>query len=172
MGYNLARFGNPLEFGHSYLPEFTRAANGQFSPVYLASNLLNLLRPVTLDSNLQLHFELFNGFLFFLANPLFLLWAFCVAAVRLRREPRSAALPLPAQGWFTVLVCLLLTLLTCMHRTMGGWQFGTRYLVDLFPWVVLWFLNRPAWRPGTGSWTLCGAAILFNLYGAVYMLQT
>ena len=172
MGYNLARFGNPLEFGHSYLPEFTRAANGQFSPVYLASNLLNLLRPVTLDSSLQLHFELFNGFLFFLANPLFLLWAFCGVAVRLRREPRSAALPLPAQGWFTVPVCLLLTLLTCMHRTMGGWQFGTRYLVDLFPWVVLWFLNRPAWRPGTGSWTLCGAAILFNLYGAVYMLQT
>src|SRR5699024_8149717 len=31
MGYNLARFGNPLEFGHNYLPEFTRAADGQFS---------------------------------------------------------------------------------------------------------------------------------------------
>ena len=34
MGYNLARFGNPLEFGHNYLPEFTRAADGQFSFAY------------------------------------------------------------------------------------------------------------------------------------------
>ena len=69
-------------------------------------------------------------------------------------------------------ICLLLTLATCMHRTLGGWQFGARYLVDLFPWVLLWFLSRPDWQPRTGAWTLCGAAILFNLYGAVYMLQT
>ena len=68
--------------------------------------------------------------------------------------------------------CLLVTLATCAHRTMGGWQFGARYLVDLFPWVILWFCARPAWQPRAGAWTLCGMAMLFNLYGAVYMLQT
>ena len=80
--------------------------------------------------------------------------------------------PLPSRGWLIAGICLLLTLATCMHRTLGGWQFGARYLVDLFPWVLLWFLSRPDWQPRTGAWTLCGAAILFNLYGAVYMLQT
>lgn len=171
MGYNLARFGNPLEFGHNYLPEFTRTAEGQFSAAYLTDNLMNLLRPVTLDSALQLHFEVFNGFLFFVANPLFLLWILRGGFVLCRREPQTHTLPLPARGWFLILICLLLTVLTCMHRTLGGWQFGARYLVDLFPWVLLWFLSRPRWQPRAGAWTLCGAAILFNLYGAVYMLQ-
>ena len=172
MGYNLARFGNPLEFGHNYLPEFTRAADGQFSFTYLAGNLANLLRPVTLDSTLQLHFEVFNGFLFFVANPLFLLGFLRGGAVLCRREPQIYPPPLPSRGWLIAGICLLLTLATCMHRTLGGWQFGARYLVDLFPWVLLWFLSRPDWQPRTGAWTLCGAAILFNLYGAVYMLQT
>lgn len=171
MGYNFARFGNPLEFGHNHLPEFTRAADGQFSPGYLPGNLANLLRPVTLDSALQLHFEIFNGFLFFVANPLFLLWMVRGLSVLLHREPLSGTTPLPARGWFLALVCLLLTVALCCHRTLGGWQFGTRYLVDLFPWVLLWFWARPGWHPRTGAWTLCGAAVLFNLYGAVFMLQ-
>ena len=33
--YNYARFGNPFEFGHNYLPEFTRAQSGSFrSPMW------------------------------------------------------------------------------------------------------------------------------------------
>ena len=50
MGYNFARFGSVVEFGHNYLPEFQRAEHGQFSLAYLLPNLLNLLRPVTLDA--------------------------------------------------------------------------------------------------------------------------
>ena len=34
--YNYARFGNIFEFGHNYLPEFTRARDGQFSLSYAA----------------------------------------------------------------------------------------------------------------------------------------
>lgn len=172
MGYNIARFGNPLEFGHNHLPEFTRTIEGQFSLSYLPGNLANLLRPVTLDESLQLHFEVFNGFLFFVANPLFLLWALRGASCALHKEPRTRKLPLPSQGWFLAAACTGTALLYCLHRTLGGWQFGARYLVDLVPWVILWFLARPAWRPRAGAWTLCGAAILFNLYGALYMLQT
>lgn len=171
MAYNLARFGDPLEFGHNYLPEFQQAALGQFSLGYLPGNLLNLLRPVTLDAAGQLHFPLFNGFLFFVANPLFLLCGLRATAVLRRREPQTP-LALPARGAWIAAACLLVTLATCAHRTMGGWQFGARYLVDLFPWVILWFCARPAWQPRAGAWTLCGMAMLFNLYGAVYMLQT
>ena len=123
MAYNFARFGSVTEFGHNYLPEFVRAENGQFSLTYLVPNLLQLLRPVTLDAQGQLHFEIYNGFLFFAANPLFLL-----AMVRglLQRLPGHQAevqvsVPLPSAGWFVAAMCLLMTCLTCMHHTLGGW---------------------------------------------------
>lgn len=169
MGYNAVRFGNPFEFGHNYLPEFTQTVNGQFSFRYLLSNLANLFRPILLDADLQLHFEIFNGFFLFAANPIFLLALLRGVRVCLRREPQHA-LPVPMPGWVAGAACVLVTLLYCLHRTMGGWQFGTRYLIDLFPWVVVWFCSRPQWTPGPGAWTLCGMAVLFNLYGAVYML--
>lgn len=172
MGYNLARFGNPLEFGRSYLPEFVRSPEGQFSLTYLLQNLTNLLRPITLDGDLQLHFAIFNGFFFLAANPLFLLCLLRGISVTVRRDTRNPALPLPTRGWVLALGGGITVLLLCLHRTLGGWQFGTRYLIDLFPWVILWFLARPRWQPQAGAWTLCGAAILFNLYGALYMLQT
>lgn len=174
MAYNWVRFGSVVEFGHNYLPEFTRAEHGQFSLHYLLPNLRQLLRPVTLDAQGQLHFEQFNGFLFFAANPLFLLAMLRGAVVSLPgyAEPRRKDLPLPAAGCFITAACALLTVLTCMHRTLGGWQFGARYMVDLFPWLLIWFMARPAWKPGSGACALCGAAVLFNLYGAVYMLNT
>lgn len=172
MGYNLARFGNPLEFGRSYLPEFVRSPEGQFSLTYLLQNLTNLLRPITLDGDLQLHFAIFNGFFFLAANPLFLLCLLRGISVTVRRDARNPALPLPTRGWVLALGSGITVLLLCLHRTLGGWQFGTRYLIDLFPWVILWFLARPRWQPRTGAWTLCGTAVLFNLYGALYMLQT
>ena len=173
MAYNCARFGNPLEFGHNYLPEFTRSAEGQFSLSYLWGNIKKLLRPVTLDAQARLVFEKFNGFMFVIANPLFLLailrglWV-CLPAGKTRG---SDDLPLPSSGIFILSVCILLTLATCMHRTLGGWQFGARYMVDLFVWLLVWFMRRRDWTPGAGAWTLCGAAVLFNLYGAVYMLS-
>ncbi|MDR2514419.1 MAG: DUF3007 family protein [Christensenellaceae bacterium] len=70
MALNLARFSNPLEFGHSYLPEFTR--NPRFSPAYLAHNLSILLfRPLLLGGGLRVNLNPFEGFAFYLANPVF-----------------------------------------------------------------------------------------------------
>ena len=40
MALNDARFGNPFEFGHNYLPEFQRAEKGQFSLEYLEQKLV------------------------------------------------------------------------------------------------------------------------------------
>lgn len=174
MAYNFARFGSVTEFGHNYLPEFVRAENGQFSLTYLVPNLLQLLRPVTLDAQGQLHFEIYNGFLFFAANPLFLLAMVRGLLLRLpgHQAEVQVSVPLPSAGWFVAAMCLLMTCLTCMHRTLGGWQFGARYMVDLFPWLFVWFLGCPKWRPDSSAWALCGAAMLFNLYGALYMLNT
>ena len=176
MAYNYARFGSVLEFGHNYLPEFQRAADGQFSLRYLVPNLLNLLRPVTLDAAGRLQFEHFDGFCFFVADPLFLLWAICgLRAAAGRKAARGPAapsgFPFPARGAALAAAFAAALALTCMHKTLGGWQFGARYLVDLQIYPLLWFLARGRGRaPGAAAWGLCGAAVLFNLYGAVYML--
>ncbi len=162
-GYNLARFGSVFEFGHSYLPEFMRAANGQFSAVYFWQNLKNILRPVTLNAALDLEFALFDGFLFFAANPLFFVW-FLAMLQKVRQKcfaPVDGAL---LAGFLISLAAL------CFHRTMGGWQFGARYTLDLLPWALLFFLGSAGRRPGLLAGWLAAAGILFNLYGAAYML--
>lgn len=161
--YNWARFGNPLEFGHNFLPEFMREENGQFHLEYFWPNLKNLLRPVLLTETLDLSFPTFNGFLPFLANPLLLLWLLALI-VRGRKKQLDRA--------DDILVgCYLLTVVVlCLHRTLGGWQFGARYLVDPFPFCLLFFARRN-WEAGPAARGLLLAAILFNFYGAVYMLN-
>ena len=162
--YNFARFGNPLEFGHNYLPEFVNAPEGQFSLSYIWPNLLNILRPITINSRLELNFPVIQGFCFFVANPIFAFWFW--------RMAKSAASK--SFGWqdgvlFAGFVVALL--MTCAHRTMGAWQFGARYTVDLIPYALLFFARkRRSANVGIGSWTLCVSGVLLNVYGAIYML--
>lgn len=161
--YNFIRFGNPLEFGHSWLPEFVRDG-GQFTLENFWGNLWGVLRPVTLTSSLDLSFSTFNGFCLFIASPIFLLWAADIvrAAAKKRLAPRDLLAPALA----------LITLAAlCLHRTMGGWQFGARYTVDLIPLALWWYLTRPRRPLGTGALWLAGAGALFNFYGAVHMLS-
>ncbi len=121
--YNWIRFGSIFEFGHNYLPEFIEATNGQFHLSYFWSNLKGLFSPITLTDNLVLSFSLFNGFFLFAANPIFLLWGIHTLSriVQQKFTWREAVL------W---LCCLLGLAFLCLHKTMGGWQFGARYMVD------------------------------------------
>ena len=161
--YNFIRFGSPFEFGHSWLPEFVRAG-GQFTLENFWGNLWGVLRPVTLTSSLDLSFSTFNGFCFFLASPIFLLWAadLARAAAKKRLAPKDLLAPALALATLAAL---------CLHRTMGGWQFGARYTVDLIPFALWWYLARPRRPLGAGALWLAGAGALFNFYGAVYMLS-
>ncbi|MBQ7033987.1 MAG: hypothetical protein IJN25_10075 [Clostridia bacterium] len=124
---NGLRFGNPLEFGHNYLPEFL--AEPQFGFGYVAENVKTLVRLPALQGG-QLVFPEFNGFNFFLASPLFIS---CLC--RLVRHKKDAA------DWCATGLLLLWLLLFCMHRTMGGWHFGNRYTIDLLP-PALWLILR------------------------------
>ena len=130
----------------------------------------NELRPVTLDAQGVLQFEQFNGFLFFIANPLFLLAMLRGAAVSLpgRAELCRNDLPLPAAGRCIAAVCAVLTVLTCMHRTLGGWQFGARYTVDMLPMALMYLLLKKE-EPGGISAFIMAAGMMFNLYGALAM---
>ena len=39
-------------------------------------------------------------------------------------------------------ICHLIII--CCHKTLGGWQFGNRYLLDMLPYL---FLGLLYWRP-------------------------
>lgn len=68
--YNYIRFDNILEFGHNYLPEF--ANEPQFSLRYIGTNFLEILKlPKVVGGALLI--PKFNGTLFFLVNPVYVL---------------------------------------------------------------------------------------------------
>ena len=163
MAYNAARFGSPLEFGHNYLPEFTESNYGQFHPSYLLPNLLQLFRLPTINQQLAFEFPMFNGFLFFLVNPIFAVWA-----VRLIRERKS---PVFRQAvCFSIVPFLLILLALCAHKTMGGWQFGARYTLDMLPAVLAAFglLRISSFR--FWEYYLCAVGVVINIFGMVFML--
>lgn len=126
MALNAARFDDPFQFGHDYLPEFAvEKADGQFSLAYLAGNWARLWRLPGMENG-RLRFPTFDGCAFWLFSPIFLVFAvYLLRNLRgLRREP---AVPL------TVGLILLQFAALCCHATMGGWQFGNRYTIDALP---------------------------------------
>ena len=162
MLYNYVRFGNVLEFGHNYLPEFTESEKGQFSLSYILPNLYNLLlRPVTLRGDLTLEYPLFDGFMFYIANPMFLIWF--AAVVKDVRQKKLDAVRL-----CIVIAVLAELLLLCAHKTLGGWQFGARYTVDMLPMALMYLLLKKD-EPGGISAFIMAVGMMYNLYGALAM---
>ena len=130
---NALRFGNPLEFGHNYLPEFVRAEQGQFDLSYLGKNLMKLIRfPVFQDGNPDSYLLWYpiDGVGVYLVNPIFLIapvaWIHGLRHRRKELRGLLVLLPLCTAAYVTIV---------CMHRTMGGWAFGNRYLLETMPFV-------------------------------------
>ncbi len=170
MAFNYARFGNVLEFGHNYLPEFTTAQYGQFSIRYLGENLYRLLLlPVTIENG-RLSFPYFNGFMFYIANPLFLLMFLRMLQSALKRG-RSCVLSESAPLCYTrsvlLLAMLAMLLLTCLHKTLGGWQFGARYTVDMLPLALGVILSLGKWEPRRYEYAIAAFGVMFNFYGCM-----
>ena len=158
-GYNFARFGNPLEFGHNYLPEHTRdPSQPQMALKYIGQNVRNLLRLPWIEDG-RLLFPKFSGFAFWMVNPFYVVTAVC-AVLRLARRKWTVEDALLWVGFV-----LEIFLLLC-HKTFGGWQFGARYLCDLLPMMLLFVLQaqpkRRTWERAIGLF-----GIAFNLYGSV-----
>ena len=141
MMLNYARFGSPLEFGHNYLPEFTREENGQFHPSYVWNNIKSLFRLPTKGENGVLSFSKFDGSCIFLVIPMFVSYLIYYIRKFIRRQniDKMFLIVLP------VLVIVHIVAL-CSHRTMGGFHFGHRYINDVLPylyWGVLIFAGTP-----------------------------
>ncbi len=131
MALNAARFGNPFEFGHNYLPEFSyQNENGQFNIAYLSENIKHMFDlPSWSDSGI-LEFPKFNGCAFWLISPIFL--AYLIYFVKdIKTNAKNPML------WTITALVLLHMCLLCLHRTLGGSQFGNRYTVDMIPAALL-----------------------------------
>lgn len=151
MTLNALRFGNVLEFGHNYLPEFSReGATPQFSLQSLGKNLLEYLRLPELRNDGVLAFFALNGNGFYLVNPIFIT-ALCVwlsAIVRAIREHLGKPVLSPVREKPLLLLLPVLIVLhilwVCCHSTLGAVQFGNRYLVDIMPYLYLGLLLHHA----------------------------
>ena len=163
MWYNWVRFDNPLEFGHNYLPEFVNAEYGQFHVRYLPTNLRNIfLRPVTVLPTGELSFPMFDGFMFYLVNPFFIVW-FVRVFQDIRRKRMTGPLIALAIGLAVNLLCL------CLHKTFAGWQFGARYTIDLIPYAFFYLLLSGKDKPMRWEQFLCAFGLMFNAYGTLTM---
>lgn len=162
---NFIRFGNIMEFGHNYLPEFTRTTTGQFNLSYLLNNLKHLLRlPKVSEEGGALIFFTADGMAFWLITPLFITMfiAWIYGWVKKRKEYQTLLVLIP------VLV-LIHVFIICCHKTLGGWHFGNRYLLDTLPYLFLGFL---LWRPKEDSFVRWNIPLFFlglavNLVGTV-----
>lgn len=131
MALNYARFGNPIEFGHNYLPEFTESEHGQFSVVYLIDNLKCLLRLPGISFNAPWEYQPFNGTNMFIVSPIFVIYViYAVRAIIKNDCDRKLVIMLAG-----VIIAELVSI--ALHKTMGGSQFGNRYTNDCLPIVLL-----------------------------------
>ncbi len=134
--YNYGRFGDPLEFGHNYLPEFSFQGGVQFSIQKVSEHANTFLWGLPLENaNGEWVFKRY-GYSMLLACPtlsLMLIWA-VIDLIRGRMRWEKAAV---------LFTCILHGFFLMWHRTMGGFQLGARYAVDLIPYTFLYLLLTP-----------------------------
>lgn len=140
---NYARFGNIFEFGHNYLPEFTRIETGQFNIAYLADNLKRMFRLPVLNTNvdgttlINHAFNFFNsdGVAFYIVNPIFILFLITLIYKCFSKNKKDLGICI----LIFILGCINIIMI-CMHRTLGGWHFGNRYTCDMLPVILIGIL--------------------------------
>lgn len=133
---NYLRFGNPIEFGHNYLPEFVQSKYGQFSIYYLKNNIECLFRLPLFDSNTKrIVVEYFNGINFFLVFPIIIVYMISIIPKWKSRKSETNRPPVYSLRFDALVVCCVVIHITflCLHKTMGGAHFGNRYIADTIP---------------------------------------
>ena len=162
---NAARFDNPFEFGHNHLPEFVRSTEGQFSLNYAMKNFNQLFRlPKTGGEHGMLIYDTYDCMAFWLIDPIIVSFmvTWLYALTRKRKACGLSLIIVPA----TICVHLMIV---CCHKTMGGYQFGNRYIVDMLPYV---FYGLITYKQGAGKaeWLnnpLFALGFSINLIGTV-----
>lgn len=155
--FNDARFGNPLEFGHNYLPEFSTQGGVQFSLDHVAKNAQTFLWGWPFEGNGE--FKKF-GFSLFIACP-------ALAYLTLRTLWDGVRRQITWQRGIIFLCFALQLFALLLHRTFGGFQFGARYTADLIPYMLMYVMTKErkqfTWHEGI----LYTAGLAFSIWGAL-----
>ncbi len=160
MIYNIMRFGNPLEFGHNYLPEFLREENGQFHLSYILDNLIQAIKlPFEFIPEFKLSIDTFSANIFYVFNP--------IIAVFLYFNMRSVFNDVNLWDITWIFAVITFILVTCMHKTLGGFQFGARYFIDFIPYISFYiaYKNINAKRGSVVLTFVCLFGVALNIYG-------
>ena len=166
VGYNLLRWGTPLDAGDTRLAEGdVFFSQGVFSLFYIPRHLYAIfLEPFELQEGTPWFLRpSIKGTSLFLTSPA-LLWLL----VGLRHVRRDPAIGLVA------LAALLALVPDILHGTVGFAQFGYRFSLDAQPFLIALALagdarTRDGWRPRP-SWLFVAAIILsiaINLYATI-----
>lgn len=173
MVYNYIRFDNIFEFGHNYLPEFTRdypGNYGKFNIRYVPEQFKAFFKEHPKLTKNGLEYNQF-GFTFYISNVIFILLAvaiifFIFKSIRNRDKSNIAEVAI-----LFVLVCIHIFLML-MHRTTGAWQFGARYMADIVPGALLCILyckNVLYKKAYTPVLFLLSFGMALNIFGATAM---
>ncbi|MBQ8536881.1 MAG: hypothetical protein IJ461_05690 [Clostridia bacterium] len=155
--FNYLRFGNPLEFGHNYLPEFSTQGGVQFSLDHVAKNAETFLLGWPFDASGQ--FEKF-GFSLFIACP-------ALAYLVLRTLWDGVRRQLTWQRGIVFLCFAAQLFALLLHRTFGGFQFGARYTADLIPYMFMYVMTKERKRFTWHEGLLYAAGLAFSIWGTL-----
>ncbi len=161
--FNYVRFGNPLEFGHNYLPEFSFQGGIQFSLSHVANNAKTFLFGAPLSYDGAAYTFPSFGYTLFLACPtVTLMLVQCIADVCKRQFTWVKGMLLLSMA---VHIFLLL-----LHRTFGGFQLGARYVVDVIPYTLCYFaLCKPCQRRNVLHITFLFMVFIFTVVGLSFV---
>ncbi len=166
MLYNFVRFDNPFEFGHNFLPEFTRVEEGQFNIKYLLPNLKQVFKlPFEFIPEFKLSINRFSANTFYIFNPIIAVFFYYNLKNIIKDFKISHIL------WLVAVIAFIIA--TCMHRTLGGLQFGARYFIDFIPYIAFYIyqtkINAKYAIPVMEL--ICILAIILNIYGAYSLMK-
>lgn len=143
MALNYARFGNALQFGHDYLPEFTRSEFGQFSFSYIPNNFISMFRSFRFEDDGRMLIDHYNNLSMLIISPIFLVTiVLCIVAIINTIRRKSDKLYILNEYEIYLLICTFIAsagyiIIILMHKTLGGWHFGNRYSNDIIPYIYL-----------------------------------
>jgi uncharacterized membrane protein len=120
---------------------------------------LNSLKLPYLTEEGRLSFPRFDGMLFFLANPIIMIYF-----LKLNQWKRQQT----GLNVLIITLTLIHALLFMSHRTMGGWQFGNRYFADIIPALLL-FLRINNFKANSYDVFLCILGVSLNTYGTLWL---
>ncbi len=165
MLYNFIRFNNPFEFGHNYLPEFTRAEEGQFSLSYLLPNLVQSIKlPFEYTPEFALNINRFSANIFYIFNP--------IIAVFFYYNIKNCIFKRNIKDYLFFIAVIVFVLATCLHKTLGGAQFGARYFLDMIPFLAMYLsVQKMDVEYEVIRAEICLISVAINVYGVAFVIS-